>query len=125
MRKQSWDTETARAMYDAGKSDPEIAKALGISRNTVYHWRFVQNLPSNTRKAEKRKEPEPKAAPSRGLALPIIKGPVELSVEMDGRAFSLRAPDLEGAACIHEYAGHLLEDMGRIAATLKEETDDA
>lgn len=51
MRKQSWDTETARAMYDAGKSDPEIAKALGISRNTVYHWRFVQNLPSNTRKA--------------------------------------------------------------------------
>lgn len=123
MRKQSWDTETARAMYNAGKSDPEIAKALGISRNTVYHWRFVQNLPSNTRKAERPKEAELKAPPP--LALPVAKGPVEMSVEMDGRAFALRAPDLEGAAWIHSYAGRLLEDMGQIAMKLKEEMDDA
>lgn len=124
MKRQSWDTAEARAMYDAGKSDGEIAKALGISRNTVYHWRFVQNLPSNTRKAEKRKEPEPKAAPSRTLALPITKGPVALSVELDGRAFALWAPDLDGAAWIHAYAGRLLKDMGQIAEKLKEETND-
>lgn len=125
MRKQSWDTAAARAMYDSGKSDREIAEALGISQNAVYHWRFVQNLPSNTRKAEKRKEPEPRAAPSRALALPATKGPVELSVELDGRAFALRAQDLDGAAWIHEYAGRLLADMGRIAEKLKEEADDA
>lgn len=123
MKKISWDTEAARAMYDAGKSDREIAEVLGISRNTVYHWRFVQNLPSNTRKVERQKKTEPKAAPSRPLALPAMKGPVELSVELDGRAFALRAPDLEGAAWIHGYAGQLLEGMGRIAAKLKEEAN--
>ena len=125
MKKQSWDTEAARAMYDAGKSDREIAEALGVSRNTVYHWRFVQNLPSNTRTVERPKEAEPKAPPPRPLALPVTKGPVELSVEMDGLAFALRAPDLEGASCIHAYAGRLLEDMGRIAADREEGADDA
>lgn len=125
MKKISWDTEAARAMYDAGKSDREIAEALGISRNTVYHWRFIQNLPPNTRKAGRPKETEPKASPPRPLALPVAKGPMELSVKMDVRAFALRAPDLEGAAWIHEYAGQLLKDVGRIAAKLKEGTDDA
>ena len=138
MRKQSWDTETARAMYDAGKSDREIAEALGISRNTVYHWQFVQNLPSNTRKRPK--EAEPKAVPPRPPALPPdgdpagaqrsgsggerrrewsgrsprqrrgqsgaeflpAKGPVELSVGLNGHAFALRAPYLEGAERIYE-----------------------
>ena len=121
MKKISWDTEAARAMYDAGKSDREIAEALGISRNTVYHWRFIQNLPPNTRKAGRPKETEPKASPPRPLALPVAKGPMK----MDVRAFALRAPDLEGAAWIHEYAGQLLKDVGRIAAKLKEGTDDA
>ncbi len=125
MKKQSWDTEAARAMYDAGKSDREIAETLGISRNTVYHWRFVQSLPSNTRKAGNPKETEQKAPPPRPLALPVMKGPMELSVEIDGRAFALRAPDLDGAAWIYKYAGRLLEDMGQIAAKLKEETDNA
>lgn len=50
---------------------------------------------------------------------------MELSVELDGRAFALRAQDLDGAAWIHEYAGRLLADMGRIAEKLKEEADDA
>lgn len=129
MKKQSWDTATARAMYDAGKSDREIAEALGINRNAVYHWRFVQKLPSNTRKPKAvpkpESEPMPMPTPVRPLTLPVPKGPVELSVELDGRAFALRAPDLDGAAWIHEYAGRLLGDMGRIAAKLKEETDDA
>lgn len=136
MRKRSWDTEAARAMYDDGKSDGEISRALGISRNTVYHWRFVQGLPSNTMPGwptGKARQADAKAAvppssrpspPSRPLALPTMKGPIELSVELDGRAFALRTPDLEGAAWIHKYAGHLLEDMGRTAAKRKEETDD-
>lgn len=48
------------------------------------------------------------------------KGSVELSVELDGKSFALRAPDLEGAAWIHAYAGRLLEDMRQIAMKLKE-----
>ncbi len=52
-----------------------------------------------------------------------MNGPVELSVEMDGHAFALRAPDLEGAAQIYEYAGRLLEDVKQAAAKLKEGTE--
>lgn len=131
MGKRSWDTEAARAMYDDGKSDGEIARALGIHRNAVYHWRFVQGLPSNTMPGWPTREskeagakaavPPPASPPSRPLALPAMKGPVELSVELDGRAFALRAPDLEGAAWIHEYAGRLLEDMRRISGNGKDE----
>lgn len=73
------------------------------------------------RPAQKRRSPPPASPPSRPLALPAMKGPVELSVELDGRAFALRAPDLEGAAWIHEYAGRLLEDMRRISGNGKDE----
>ena len=67
--------------------------------------------------------PPPARLPSaRSLAFPAMKGPVELSVELDGHAFALRAPDLEGAERIYEYAGELLKDMGQ-AAKLKEEID--
>lgn len=34
-------------LYDAGKNDTEIARALGIKRNTVTVWRRYRNLPSN------------------------------------------------------------------------------
>lgn len=46
-------------------------------------------------------------------------------MELDGWAFALRAPDLESAAWIHEYAGRLLEELGQIAVKLKEEMNDA
>lgn len=59
------------------------------------------------------------------LALPVAKGPVELSVELNGRAFALRAPDLESAERIYKYVGQLLKDMGQATAKLKEEMDDA
>lgn len=52
-----------------------------------------------------------------------MKGPVELSVELDGHAFALRAPDLEGVERIYEYAGYLLKDMEQAAAKLKEGSD--
>lgn len=48
---------------------------------------------------------------------------MELSVEMDGHAFALRAPDLEGAERIYEYAGLLLKDISQAAAKLKEGTE--
>ena len=37
--------------------------------------------------------------------------PVDLSVELNGCAFALRAPNLEAAARVHACAGKLLEDM--------------
>lgn len=134
MKRRGWDTEKAKALYAQKLSDAEIAGRVGTTASAVAFWRRGLGLPANPgqRPPPRPENSEPKAAPPppvspplRPLALPITKGPVELSVEMDGRAFALRAPDLEGAAWIHEYAGRLLEDMGQIAVKLKEEMDNA
>lgn len=140
---RSWDEEKVRALYEEGRHDLEIAAAVGVSKVTVFRWRHAQGLPpngtrrpvpppENTASASELSEPPEigvgdakLAPPSRPLALPITKGPVEMSVEMGGHAFSLRAPDLEGAERIYEYAGRLLKDMGQATAKLKEETYDA
>lgn len=115
MKRREWGTEKAKTLYDQKLSDVEIAGEVGATASAVAYWRRGLGLPANL-------ERHP---PSQPLALLTKKGPVELSVEMGGRAFTLRAPDLEGAAWIYEYAGRLLEDMGQIAMKLKEEMDDA
>lgn len=134
MKRRGWDTEKAKALYDLKLSDTEIAGKVGATASAVAFWRRGLGLPANPghHPPPRPEIPEPKAVPPppvspppRPLALPITKGPVEMSVEMDGHAFVLRAPDLEGAARIHSYAGRLLEDMGRIAAEREEGTDDA
>ena len=128
MKRREWDTEKAKALYDQKLSDAEIAGEIGATASAVAYWRRGLGLPANLeRHPPPQEDPEPKAVPlpsppSRTLTLPARKGPVELSVELDGRAFTLRTPDLEGAAWIHEYAGRLLGDMGRIAAKLEEGT---
>lgn len=128
MKRREWDTEKAKALYDQKLSDAEIAGEVGATASAVAYWRRGLGLPANLeRHPPPQEDPEPEAAPlpsppSQSLTLLARKGPVELSVEMGGRAFTLRAPDLEGAAWIHEYAGRLLGDMGRIAAKLEEGT---
>lgn len=132
MKRREWDTEKAKALYDQKLSDVEIAGRVGATASAVAYWRRGLGLPANQELrppplealGSKPAPPPPVSPPSRPLALPAMKGPVELSVEMDGHAFALRAPDLEGAAWIHSYAGQLLEDMGQIAMKLKEEMDD-
>lgn len=132
MKRREWDTEKARALYDQKLSDAEIAGEVGTTASAVAFWRRGLGLPANPgQRPPPQEEPPSKAAPpppvslsSRPLALPSVKGPVELSVELDGKAFALRAPDLEGAAWIHEYAGRLQEDMRWIASKLKEGTGD-
>lgn len=133
MKRREWDTEKAKALYDQKLSDAEIAGRVGTTASAVAYWRRGLGLPANPgQHPPPQEKPEPKVTPtplvsppSRPLALPFVKGPVELSVELDGRAFALRAPDLDGAARIYSYAGRLLEDMGRIAAEREAGTDDA
>lgn len=128
MKRRGWDTEKAKTLYDQKLSDAEIAGEVGATASAVAYWRRGLGLPANLeRHPPPQEDPEPKSAPlpsppSQPLTFPARKGPVELSVEMGGRAFTLRAPDLEGAAWIHEYAGRLLGDMGRLAAKLEEGT---
>ena len=127
MKRRGWDTEKARALYDEKLSDAEIAGRIGTTASAVAYWRRGLGLPANPeRRPPPQEGPEPKAAPPpspRPLALPVMKAPVELSIEMDGHAFALRAPDLEGAARIYAYAGRLLKDMEQAAARLKEGMD--
>ena len=134
MKRREWDTEKAKALYDQKLSDAEIAGRVGATASAVAFWRRGLGLPANLERhlPSQPEPPEPKAAPpppvsppSRPLALPAMKGPVELSVELDGHAFALRAPDLEGAERIYEYAGYLLKDMEQAAAKLKEGIDHA
>jgi hypothetical protein len=46
----SWDTERAEQLYHEGKSDGEIAKAVGTQKSAVFHWRTTHNLPKNENK---------------------------------------------------------------------------
>ena len=131
MKRREWDTEKAKALYDQKQSDVEIAGRVGATASAVAYWRRGLGLSANQELrppplealGSKPAPPPPVSPPSRPLALPAMKGPVELSVEMDGHAFALRAPDLEGAAQIYEYAGRLLEDVKLAAAKLKEGTE--
>lgn len=133
MKRRGWDTEKAKTLYDQKLSDAEIAGEVGTTASAVAFWRRGLGLPANPgQRPPPREEPPSKAAPPppvspspRPPALPSVKGPVELSVELDGKSIALRAPDLDGAVWIHACAGRLLEDMRRIAAKLKEETGDA
>lgn len=131
MKRRGWDTEKAKVLYDQNLSDAEIAGRVRATASAVACWRRGLGLPANPgQRPPPQEEAKPVPSPSstpppRPLALPAVKGPVELSVELDGRAFALRAPDLEGAVWIHAYAGRLLEDMSQIAVKLKEGTCDA
>jgi len=129
MKGRTWDTKKARTLYDEGLLDGEIAAELGIKATTVSFWRRTQGLPSNWERREKQKTakapvppptpepsaPDPPPPAERPLALPEARGQIELSVELNGCAFALRAPDLEGAAWAYEYAGRLLSDMRKAA----------
>lgn len=131
MKRREWDTEKARALYEQDWSDARIAEEVGTNTAAVARWRKELGLPSliERRGASPAEAPasvqlgQPASPPPRPLALPPVKGPIELSVELDGRAFALRAPDLEGAAQIYEYAGRLLEEIRRAAGNLREEMD--
>lgn len=129
MKRREWDTEKAKTLYDQKLTDTEIAGEVGATASAVAYWRRGLGLPANLeRHPPPQENPEPKAAPlpsppSQPPTLPARKGPVELAVELGGRAFTLRAPDLEGAAQIYEYAGRLLEDVKQAAAKLKEGTE--
>ena len=104
-----WDTERAQALYNEGWTDKEIAKMVGVVPSTLCSWRSRQGLPPNLRPSKETKA-SPPAAPEKPI--PSEKaGPVELSVELDGCAFALRAPDLEPAARVHAGGGKLLADM--------------
>lgn len=35
-------------LYDAGKNDAEIARALGLTRNAITAWRRYHKMPANS-----------------------------------------------------------------------------
>lgn len=46
-RQSSIDDVKARGLYDAGKSDSEIAAVFGLGSNSIWSWRKKNNLPAN------------------------------------------------------------------------------
>ena len=47
-RGRLWDKAKARALYDEGASDCDIAKACGVSQPTICNWRNALGLPPRT-----------------------------------------------------------------------------
>ena len=63
--KKKMDLLEAQRLYDAGNSDKTIAELLGVTRAAVYNWRRINDLPSNTCRADHEKRME---AYKRGLS---------------------------------------------------------
>ena len=108
MKQRKWDTEKALALYSQKLTDAENAAQVGATASAVSYWRRGRKLPANP---ESRSAPKAEAPSKRPSVSPEAVGPAALSVEWNGCAFSLRAPDLESAALIYEYAGRLLADL--------------
>lgn len=66
VKKRSWDTSKAKALYDEKKTDSEIAEAVGVTRSTICAWRRELQLPPNPPSAA----PSPPASPP-----PRLPGP--------------------------------------------------
>lgn len=47
-RGKQWDKVKARALYDAGRTDRDIAEACGVSQPAICNWRNAQKLPPHT-----------------------------------------------------------------------------
>lgn len=55
------DDEKARAMYETGAKDAEIARAFGVSANAILYWRKRHGLPSKHSRRKKTEAVETKA----------------------------------------------------------------
>lgn len=91
MTRKDWDTVQARALYDQGCTDRQIAAELGTSVSAVGYWRRKLHLPANR---PTQTETPMSEAPAARADPP---GAVELFVAWNGCGFSLYAPDLAGA----------------------------
>lgn len=52
-RQRTWDTDKALELYSQGKTDREIAEAVGVSRQVVYNWRQESALPINRERSSR------------------------------------------------------------------------
>lgn len=108
---KKWDKAAALNLWEEGKTDPEIAEAVGVSAQTIKVWRKREGLKSNYDPAFARKpkvtvkevlvEPEAEtvdAPDGNGPAKTKPDGPVELHLELCGGWARLRAPSWEEAA---------------------------
>lgn len=49
-----WQRDNRRALYDAGQSDKQIARAIGHHRTSVREWRVRNGLPANRKRHNQR-----------------------------------------------------------------------
>ena len=47
MKKKELDHRKIEELYDAGRTDREIAASLGVKREAICAWRTARRLPSN------------------------------------------------------------------------------
>ena len=71
-RPRHFDEARARELLEAGKTDAEVAAALGVARRTIYDFREAQGIPLvRQRRGRKPRSPGPDpAVPAPPAALP-------------------------------------------------------
>lgn len=52
---KNWDEVRARSLYNEGFQDSEIARVMGVTRETVYLWRVENGLPTHSKPGRPKK----------------------------------------------------------------------
>lgn len=109
MSHKVWSKEQAEALYRDGKTDKEIAAAVGISAVTVGAWRRSMNLPANG--ASRRPQPSPaietiaesnECAPVSVAPPPEQVAAVDVCISAGSSTAAIRAGSLKEALALAE-----------------------
>lgn len=90
-----WDRERARRMLEEGKTDLEVADAVGCPLTTLRSWKHRAGLTKV--KQGDGETPLAKAAPAEGLATKKEQTSVNITLCLAGCKVSIEAPDMERA----------------------------
>lgn len=77
----TFDENRAMELYNTGCCDSDLARELGVSRNTVADWRKRNDLKINRKVPEKKQEPEPEPEPTEPPEPAAPEEPPRMSVE--------------------------------------------
>ena len=110
MQKAKWDTERAQALIaEGGRSDLEIAEAVGCNVKTLQSWKYRNGLTKAKREGALPAAPEPRPEGSAGGDGPV---PVGLSFCLCGCEVTVEAPSLDRATAVLERLSRCLEEGG-------------
>lgn len=101
MKQIAWDTARARVLLEEGKSDLEVAEAVGVSLPALKSWKQRNGL-ARPRTGKAAADGQPKEEDATADTEPAKKNtprevPVQLHMRLCGCEISIDAPDVASA----------------------------